>query len=125
MCLYLGLHVCMIEQSRKGGLDLLDLELQAVVSCLTWVLGENSGLLQEQCMLWLQAPLVGPLRRAHGFTSDDLQSPFCTIRSMCLKCGSNSSCTRGLFLPKPASKYKKLSLTCAEFQMISSTTSRC
>lgn len=51
---------CVYDRTvQKRALDLLDLELQAVMSCLTWALGENSGLLQEQCMLWLQAHWLG------------------------------------------------------------------
>lgn len=38
-------------------LDLLGLELQAAVSGMTWVLGLNSGPLEEQQVLLAPAPL--------------------------------------------------------------------
>lgn len=51
-----GLACVYDRRVQKRALDLLDLQLQAVVSCLTRVLP-----LQEQVMLWLQAPPAGHL----------------------------------------------------------------
>lgn len=37
---------------QKRGSHPLELELQAFMSCLTWVLGPDLGLLGKQCMLF-------------------------------------------------------------------------
>ena len=43
-------------RDQKRASDLLELELQTVVSCLTWVLGLELGLLEEQYMLLTDEP---------------------------------------------------------------------
>ena len=40
MCVFECMHMCEgVHRSQKRVLDLLELELQAVVSCPTWILG--------------------------------------------------------------------------------------
>lgn len=56
--------ICVCPQwSQKGVLGLLELETQASVSCLTWVIGVHSGALQQQqALLTAEMSLQSPFR---------------------------------------------------------------
>lgn len=45
---------------QKRGLDALELELQALMSCLTWALGPDLGPLGKQHMLFTTEPTLQP-----------------------------------------------------------------
>lgn len=49
MCRYVGVSTGTLDQKRMS--CLLELELQAIVTHPMWILGTNSGLLQEHCVL--------------------------------------------------------------------------
>ena len=67
----------MTTEIRKSVLDLLDLEVQAVVSCLTWVLRMNSDPLQEWCISQLlgQAEATELLEKT-AFKAPNIQAPY-------------------------------------------------
>lgn len=53
MCVgaHVPVYVRVLSEAGEGLLDPLELELQVIVSHLTWDLGTNSGLLQKQKVL--------------------------------------------------------------------------
>lgn len=68
LCVCMYTCVCTAPRGQNRVLNALELELQAVVNHLTWVLGKNSGALQEQCVL-----LTLCLSSPKGFLFDKLK----------------------------------------------------
>lgn len=56
VCVWVCAHECRACRDQKGALDLLELELQAVLNCLTWFQELNLGPLEERSILVAAEP---------------------------------------------------------------------
>lgn len=86
-----------VLQKPEGASESLELKLQAVVGCLTWVLGPNSGPLEEQQLLLTAEPSqlgfnIFRISLSHtlticGYLNSELLQPFFKCPAAAVACG--------------------------------------